>query len=406
MNDVLVKNSLISQLTVESVQEEVASMKYINKRYYIVISAAITVLACFLCLIIWFQYKGERNNLIQLTRLNHSGIESILEQYHSFKSNMLKNDQIPTNISVREVFTGARQTNKSYSNSPNLTKLQKRFLLYGVKGAGLSLALLGALIISMVFTSGSIDYLNKKLTQMTFMNQLANRVSFLTTATIELPISKGAAKIWNLPILPASGYIITLLAGDRKELMINFLSEDLLENQEVTQLLFGDACKTMSLQPYCGTLSDNAVNSSMSRLVGSFETLLLERFRNYQVIDKTSAAALKANRLYEFDLLISMKRGLTEASMKVSQFLNEAYENKLENLNERKITGICCGLGSLFGSFAVLWILVMSPMRESDNNLKKILQIFPAKVILSNFPLKMFLLKTSSIEINLKKYFD
>jgi len=412
MNDVLVKNSLISQETVLSVQEEVNSMQSLNKRYYIVISIITSTLACFLCLIIWFQYKEERNNLTQLTRLSHLGIESMLEQYRSFRLYLLENDQIPTNLSG-ELFAmtiagkkGVKQANKSYSHSPNFTNLQKRFLLYAIKGAVLSLGLLSALIFSMVFTPNSIDYLNNKLNQMTFLNQFTNRVSCLTTATVELPISNGAAKIWNLPILPATGYIMTLLAGDRKEMMTTFLSEDLVENQEISQLMFGDACQLMSqAQLYCGVLREDAVNSSMTRLAGSFETLLIERMRNYQSSDK-SAAALKYNRLLEFDSLISMKRALVESSLLVSSLLNEAYESKLETLNERKITGIRSGLGSLLAIFAVLWVVVMKPIRESDNNFKKILQIFPAGVILSNFRLKMFLLKTSSVDINLKKYFD
>ena len=412
MNDVLVKNDLIAQLTVLSVQDEVNSMHSLNNRYYLAISIAASGLACFLCFIIWYQYKGERNNLTQLTRLNHSGIASILERYRIFKLHLVENDQIPTNLSGEAFLAivakkGVRQTNKSYSHSPKFTNLQKRFLLYGVKGTALSLGLLAALVFSMVFTSNSIDYLNKKLSQLTFMNRLGNRVSFLTTATIELPISNGAAEIWNLPIIPATEYMMTLLAGDREGLMTTFLSEDLLDNQEINQLLFGDTCELLdqSYQLYCTILSDNTVNSSMARLSGSFETLLIERMRDYQSSDE-SAAALKANRLYQFELLIAMKRILTQASILVSNLLNEAYENKLESLNGRKITGLCSGLGSLLVIFAVLWVLVMKPIRESDNNFKKVLQIFSAEMILSNFSLKMFLLKTSSVDINLKKYFD
>jgi len=243
---------------------------------------------------------------------------------------------------------------------------------------------------------------------MTFMNQIANHVSFLTTAMIELPISRGTANLWDLPILSATDQMITLLAGDRKELMTSFLSEDLLENKEVSQLLFGNACKSMDqiFQLYCNILSNNAVNSSLTQLLGAFETLLVERMIDYERTDKSSAAALKANRLYKFELLISMKRVLIQTSLLVSQFLNEAYESKLKALNERKVAGLYCGLGSSLVIFVVLLILVMKPIRESDNNFKKILQIFPAKIILSNFPLKMFLLRTSSIDINLKKYFD
>jgi len=411
MNYILMMNREISDRTVKSVQDEVDSMQSLNIHYFIYVSTATSVLAIFLCLIMWFQYKGEKNNLRQLTKLNHFSIELILEQYRSFKSSLLENDQIPSNISgeiyALTVKKGVRKAVKSYSSSENTSNLQKRFLWNGVKAAGLPLVLLGTLIVSMVFTPSSIDYLNKKLNQLSFMDQIATRAAFLTTITIELPAYNGTSLIWGFPtkggIYPMIGY----LAGDRKGLMTTFLSEDLLENPELNQLLFGDSCELMydSLKLYCDILISNNLNTSMARLLGSFETLMVERTNDYETSDK-SVEALKENRLMNYELLFGLKRVLAETSIVCSELLNEEFESKLETLNTRKASGLSFAMTSVWVVFAVLVIWALKPVRESDNNFKKVLQIFPAKMILSNFALKRFLLKTSFFDINLKATLD
>jgi len=411
MNDILIKNREISDKTVKSVQSEVDSMQTLNTHYFIYVSLNNSVLACFLCFIMWFQYKGEKSNLVQITKLGHFDIGVILEQYKSFKSSLLENYQIPSNISgeilALTVKRGVSKANKSYSSYYNSSNLQKRFLFYAIKATILPLAFVTALIISMVFTPSSIDYLNKKLNQLSFMDQIATRAAFLTTATIELPIGNGTSLIWGWPtaavIYPMLGY----LAGDREGLVSSFLSEDLLESKEINQLLFGDACQLVgqAQKLHCDILSSNALNTSMARLLGAFETLLLERTNDYVNCDK-SEAALKRNRLLNYELLFGLKRVLAESSILASELLNEEFESKLETLNARKAIGLSLGLVSIWVIFCVLWLWVLKPVRESDNNFKKVLQIFPAKMILSNFALKMFLLKTSSIDINLKKNWD
>ena len=414
MNDVLIKNREISQKTVSSVQDEVASMQSLNTRYYIVVSLVTCLLAGFLCLVIWFQFRGDERHLCQLPRLNHENIELMMEQYKNFKLNFLRNEHTPTKISPeifgviglkkRDVY---RKSNKSYSNSPSLFELQKRFALYGVKAIILAGLLLIALIFSMVFTSGSIDYLNNKITQISFMDTIATRAAFLTTLTIELPIENGKTLIWGMPAEDVINPNIGYLSADRQTLFTSFMSEDVLENKDIKKLLFADGCDLMSagLDLYCDIVTSHGYNTSLVQVLGAFETLLIERTNDFENSDR-SAAALKKSRLLDYELLYGLKRVMSESGVLIATALDVEFENKLENLNVRKVSGLCSALGSLFAIFVVLWILVMKPMKESDNNFKKVLQIFPARMILSNFPLKIFLLRTSSIDINLKKYFD
>ena len=161
---------------------------------------------------------------------------------------------------------------------------------------------------------------------MSFINQVTVRCSFLTSATIELPIGNGTYRIWDLLILPAMNFIMEYLSEDRGKLFTSFLGEDLLENKEISQLLFGDGRQLVdtSLQFYCDILNAKAMNSSLAQMLGTFETLLIERKSDYENSDK-SVDALRKNRLLNYELLFAMKRVLSGSFLLVSALLNKEF---------------------------------------------------------------------------------
>jgi len=181
------------------------------------------------------------------------------------------------------------------------------------------------------------------------------------------------------------------LGSMRKELLTHFMDVDITNDYEASQRVFGNACNVLgSLEAlYCKVLEVKTTNSSMTQLLASFETLITQRAEDYFSSDK-SVQALKQNRLFNFDLLLCSKRVLADSAIFLSDMLDEDFEQKLETLDSQRQLGLCISIIGLFVMTLMFWALVLNPIKGIDNDFKKILQIFPTKIVLSNFSLKRF----------------
>jgi NADH:ubiquinone oxidoreductase subunit 6 (subunit J) len=294
--------------------------------------------------------------------------------------------------------------NRSSNPHNSSNSIQNEFFLHGFKSTIIILLLATLLLIAVIFTPNSMKFLNQKITQINYLGRLSNRVSRTAIATMELPIENGTSIIEEMRTDVAIEVFIKELANMRKELLTHFLDSDITNDPEFSQVVFGNACSILGPLEvlYCMVLELKNTNSSMTQLLASFETVVTQRTEDYQNSDK-SAQALKKNRLLNYDLLLSSKRVLADSAIFLSNMLDEDFEGKLESLDSQRQLGLCVSIIGLVIMTLMLWVLVLNPIKEIDNNFKKILQIFPAKLILSNFSLKLFLLENPSIDANLIK---
>ena len=61
------------------------------------------------------------------------------------------------------------------------------------------------------------------------------------------------------------------------------------------------------------------------------------------------------------------------------------------------------GIGAVLLINGLLWIWMLKPLRESDNDLKKVMKNFPINLVLKNPRLRMFIFKTSSNNLDAVK---
>jgi len=414
VNDVILKNRVLVGKSLASVQDQADSVIEINTTSTAVICSCTFLLICLLLGITWLQFHRKRSNLTHLTKLSSHGLQAILDNSKLFKETLLQDGNFKAQElqtfeekGKNRIFLNQKKNHRNKQNfidSPVHSAIQNQFILYGFKSVLLCIILTVSLLTGTFFIRNSMNYTRKKLEQIHFINLIGNRVCRTIIATLELPAANGTTYIEGMKTSVAIHQYIAEMTTLRTQLMETFMDLEIVQDYQTSQLIFGNACEILGAAEltYCNVLNSKTTNSSLAQLLGAFETLLIERTDDYENSDK-SAAALKANRMLNYDLLVAMKRVISDSCIFVAGLLDQDFEDKLDTLDGKRKFGLCFSIISLFVTAGVMWILVLRPIKDVDNNFKKTLQIFPAKMILSNFPLRIFLLENSNIDANFIK---
>jgi len=170
------------------------------------------------------------------------------------------------------------------------------------------------------------------------------------------------------------------------------------ENQkQVQSLLFGHACDYLGdvFIQECNFLESLGQKGNLIGTSNTFENIMRARINAYQLSDKSSAA-LRDIELGDFGLGSFNFLTLKGISMKLASLLDGDYGMKV---NHTKYVGKIMLTVFILWEVMMCWIYwkwVYARLCEDVNEFKNILKIFPPETVLSNFILKMFLMKATS----------
>jgi len=408
LNDVALKNDEISTVTMTSAQDQVDSIQGIVNEYFIFVSLLIVALICTLTALVLLQHFRNKKNLLQVSRLNLKGIQFVLDNHRNFKTAMSADCELNEakffNLtekfkasSITSIIMSEKAKRKEIFVTSNFSGIQKRLKIQIIKTILLPLFLSLPLIFTTLFASGSLDYFKNKLSQISFATQISTKVTRAMSASVELPISNDTLLIQEMLASEASGLAITEIDKIRNQIFDYFSdSDDTIAIPQINRVLLGNGCDVLGVTDiaYCSILNAYSLNTSMVQLLVSYENVLSARYQDY-LNSNRSTEALRANRVLHLDTLIAMRRVLANEGLKILTSLNETFENKTITFNHQRKVNFNSSWSVFVVLAVVIWILILWPVQQSDFKFKKVLQIFPAQLVLSNFALKLFLLETS-----------
>ena len=174
-------------------------------------------------------------------------------------------------------------------------------------------------------------------------------------------------------------------------------SESLEDSPEIETLLLGDGCLVLQdplLHVFCDNLKANGISGGLINLLNEFEEKMTGKLDAYVASDKSSAA-LSELQTKDYDIISYIYvTTLKEMEMLVN-IVNEQYEKKMTADENRRVTSLVGVLLMIFGVAVFGWIFVLKKLGESGSNLKNIVRVLPAELVLSSFILKKFLMKAS-----------
>ena len=407
LNSLDIKNDLLADLTLKSVQNQNDVLQGVYEKYIVLIILLNLVLALVILKTIRNQYSRNRKLMFGVMNLSSRAIECLLENQKKFSNVLAKENNLNfmemafyncidspqlANFLPMEI----RNSKKRSIESINFTSTKKRFLLYSVVLGFLVLVLSLVMILSYLPTSKSIGNFNKKILQINYLARASSNFARANTASMEIFASNNTLEMRNELVETAYKGFIKTVASLRDQLLTLFIDEELLEDQKVQKILFGDGCYLLDEAEwiYCNALVSKSIKGNLVQMMAKFEAYLTERYLKYQKSDK-SAASLKAIRTNDIDVLFTLKRTMSNECILLLSLVDNAFEDRLKRFDRDKDVGFSVSLVTFSLMIGVIWLLVLYPVKEQDNRFKNVLKAFPPKVIISNFVLKKFILETS-----------
>jgi len=413
LNSLDIKNDLLADLTLKSVQNQNDVLQGIYVKYIILILLLNLALVFVTLKMIWSQYSRNRKLMFGVMNLSSRAIECLLENQKKFSHALAKENNMNFmdmafyncidspqlgNFLPMEI----RNSKKRSIDSINFKSTRKRFWLYSVVLGILVVFLSTIMIVSYIPTSTSISNFNKRIVQINYLTRASSNFARANTAAMEIFASNNTLEMRNDLVETAYKGFIKTIASLRDQLLTLFIDEELLKNSHVQKILFGDGCYLLDSSEwiYCNALVSKSIKGNLAQMMGKFEAYLTERFLKYENSDK-SAADLKAIRINDIDVLFTLKRTMSNECILLLDLVDNAFEDRLKKFDKDKNVGFSVSLVTFFLMIGVIWVLILHPVKEQDNRFKNVLKAFPPKVIISNFVLKKFMLETSPSALSL-----
>jgi len=149
------------------------------------------------------------------------------------------------------------------------------------------------------------------------------------------------------------------------------------------------------LENECKAVKSASNSNSFIQFAADYEIRLRELFTEYEQSDKSLPILTKLQVKLTTTYPILLMRILISLSSSISTLLNESFVSFLNSTKEE--INVLRGLIFVFVVLVSLTIhfWIVNPLKERENEFRKVLEALPAELAFSNFLLKAYILRTS-----------
>jgi len=409
INDLLLKNNKISDTFLESAQDQVDSIQMIIITYLIIELLLLAVITSLTIFGTWRQYFKEKKLMIGFIKPSPNEVHNIIAKINRFKKILDKDinfdEALPSKVTEYvkssrgldgKKFGGSNSFKKEHSRAPLFMGLWKRYVILTARWLVYAVFLIALIVWNAVLARSSMSYSHNKILQLDFTYRMVSRLNIGVVVASELVIPHGISPIQDVPTTVGMVNTINDIISLRIEIRQMLVNDEILKNSLIKTTLFNNGCAYLSsnFDLFCNALDDKAMDKSLMPLLSTFERLLTERWNSYDASTKTEEE-LKAIEVANYDMLIAVKRVILGGVTFIGELLSGELDNHLESV--RKERNLIFGLftGYLIVLSILAWKTLLNKLREANNEFKRVLEVLPAEIVLSNFLLKSFLIKTS-----------
>ena len=376
--------------------------------------AGTIILTLFTTVFIIKLYFEEKNNISAVVRLNSKKVEELTTKLSAFKRALEAErgfDERYLNR-TRNLSEGNKNpasqkkpAKKDHLRVPNSTGLKRKYFMYMLRCFMFLSSAVGLITYFLIAPINWISSLEVQERQLYFSNWMRLRISIAAFESSQLLWLNGTAIVEGKSA--SEQYTQTLSDFDAmKEGVFGLLLEDRKDyNSDLSDILFTNGCDILSSKyiGLCSQIQASMTNPSFSQFIYKFEETVRYRYETYMASDR-SPGSIYSLFTNTSSALFTLRGIMSQQNQIISNIINQRLEN---SLSQTKInTDVNLGTFSLLLIVIALigWFYLYGRLTETSNEFKKILQAFPASVILSSFTLKLFLLKTSKGVLNSIKH--
>lgn len=126
-----------------------------------------------------------------------------------------------------------------------------------------------------------------------------------------------------------------------------------------------------------------------------------EKVLTYLKTDKSSMNNLFAAALDNLNTFIETFDTIAAEAQLLAKIINTNLGQSISEAYFQRKLILIIFIISLFIIGTMIWIQILTRLKEVDNNLKNVLQVLPAELVLENFELKKFLFKTPNVDLEI-----
>jgi len=402
LNDLYIKNNEISRVFFDSVQSQLGDIILITRIYWVVGTVLEFTMTFIVLFMLWKLFYSEKKNMTDFSKLDTLSIKLFLVKLKKFSNSV--HDEVffeehnrkrmndDETFVAKEVF--------QYSRSLNYTGLKRKYFIYSGRWILFMCFLSAIIIINTITANRSQKYFAKKIGELDLCYRLNSRININTIVATELPPGKGETMIQNektsVGIATAYRDMIEL----QSELWEYIMKGDLVDDPVIKSVLFDDACDFLikneaTLDLFCSVAPILGVPRNIIQSLIIIEKVILDKKVLFEASDKTEQS-LKAIESHDFDTLTTAKRFLTSGFTAIGLSIDAKLKDYITNFIRYRNLLVWISTIFYFVLVLLVWKFLLVHLKETHNNFKKVLQMLPGEIILSNHLLKNFLRKTST----------
>jgi len=370
--------------------------------------------------LIWRQYKTEYLVLLGFIKLDKSKINHVSANITSFRNIILAETPLEdahfeeSLLKISHHHNRRRESNnvkktktatKKYESViPHSSGIIRRYVFHFIKVFLLLVFVLSYVVTIYAIPQKTMTDLYNQVNQ-SFLSETIglNADLALISSILTLNVNSNQILILNVPSPIMLTIEIGMTQGFQSQILAGMATSNWNFGDIVTDIFSGNGCGYASSDRYakmvCDTLSKGSEKINIISLLGLFQSGLEERYTRYGNSDKSSESLRNITK-ETFDEVTLPHTVLQVLASYVTNQVDHTYDEATDKANRDSLLNLCliCLLLVITGS--VSWWAVLRPVQETDNKMKNVLQMLPSNIVLSNFILKNYLVKTSNGTLN------
>jgi len=407
MDDYLYNNEVVTNLFMSSVNKEKNYVQLALNLCFIITPLILVGIVIMLTLIVWKQYNMEKKHMMTFIRLKPKSIKDLLERLNTFKKILA--DREPVKLHdwlefIQEHETDGHNEQHQESNYHKRHDVQViqcsetrvRYFGYILKVVFYIAILIGIMLWNYGTSQKSMNAIYRRQRQIEFLYHMSVVVSVTYCAVHETFGSNNTNLIMHKKARTALYDSLAEVRLMRNQMAEILREEDGSYDPVVENLAFQEKnCDPYGFVPpnlnYCIVATNKGQMANLNYLLSLGLSLGQEKLNEWETCNKTSITTLLNCSYNNVDnLLPPFALGAIEAQT-IGDVINVNLERSISDAHTQRnvfliVFSVCLAIASL-----LIWLQVLRKVRDLQNGFKKVLQLFPPRLVFSSFLLKKFL---------------
>jgi len=407
LNDFLAENIAITSTFQDSVNNQRYYLKFFISLCLAITPLLLTGVALFLTFIIWRQYSKEKNYLKAFIKLHPTSVHFVLENISSFKKALVDDSSFEEKRLIEffwnqsTVLEELRINNhhaKHESQKINCKQTKKKYFLFVLQMAVYIAILIGVLLWNFLSAQNSLDVIYHKQSQLQLSNHISERVTIDMIGMVEMFISNNTLNVSQMSALDLTIAAIADIEHLNTQVLTGFSNIDGTYDPLLKKIVFdGEDCSVYGgfNTNYCIFLNSHGILTNIASLMSFFENLIESQLNIYENMNKNSLLDLTVALYLRGSIISSAASLLAFEAQRLNGIIDQQLTELIDDANRKQNRIIIVFVATILAVSFLIWIQILSKLKELNNDFKNVLQVLPPKLVLSSFLLKQFLNKIS-----------